>query len=43
MAMKTVTEPPLKKEEFVSQNPIRGFLMKREYKNTHINIQYYDI
>jgi hypothetical protein len=34
---------PLKKQGFVSQDPTRGFSMKRECANTHISIQYYDI
>jgi hypothetical protein len=34
---------PLKKQEFVSQDPIGGFLTERECTNTHISIQYYDI
>jgi hypothetical protein len=29
-----VIEPPLKKQGFVSQDHIRGFLSKREYTNT---------
>jgi hypothetical protein len=34
---------PLKKQEFVSQDPIEGFSTKRECTNTHISIQYHDI
>jgi hypothetical protein len=33
----------LKKQEFISQDLIRGFSMKLECVNTHINIQYHDI
>jgi hypothetical protein len=34
---------PLKKQEFVSQDPTGGFSLKRECANTHISIQYHDI
>jgi hypothetical protein len=40
--MPTVKNPP-KKQGFVSQDPIGGSSMKREYTNTHVSIQYHDI
>jgi hypothetical protein len=42
-SMRYVTDPPLKKQGFVSQDPTGGFSMKRECVNTHISIQYHDI
>jgi hypothetical protein len=33
----------LKKQGFVSQDPIGGFSIKQECANTHIGIQYYDL
>jgi uncharacterized lipoprotein YehR (DUF1307 family) len=41
--MLTVIELPLKKQGFVSKDPIREFSTKRECTNTHISIQYHDI
>jgi hypothetical protein len=38
-----VIETPLNKQEFVSQDPTGGFLMKQECANTHISIQHHDI
>jgi hypothetical protein len=37
------TPPPLKKQGFVSQDPIGGFSTERECTKTYISIQYHDI